>query len=223
MSTPTQTQRDGPSFAETALRLGGKSDDEARRLGAVDRADEQVESLFSPQYQTVNSPVHKAVWDGRAPLELFAAPPLPPSAPGDEAMERSLSVVRERKERGQLLDEKGKVYELLTRGWLPYLLRWHFRRTEKVPFERMALTAWGDFVGEGRWTFRPDGAFVDVTYEWTVLAEKPLLRYFSWLFRPIFAANHRWAMACGEESVRLELARRRAASAEERERVRSHR
>src|SRR5262245_57084499 len=39
-------QKDGQSFAETAMRLGGKSEEEARRMGAVDKADEQVESLF---------------------------------------------------------------------------------------------------------------------------------------------------------------------------------
>jgi hypothetical protein len=109
-------------------------------------------------------------------------------------------------------DEQGQVYHLLTRGWLPYTLRWSFRRTEKVPFERMTLKAWGDFVGEGRWTFRADGPFVDATYEWTINAEKPLLRYLSWLMRPLFAANHRWAMARGEESLRLELLRKRAAT-----------
>src|SRR5205085_2472035 len=30
--------------------------------------------------------------------------------------------------------ERGQVYTLLTRGWLPYTLRWQLRRTEKVPF-----------------------------------------------------------------------------------------
>ena len=30
--------------------------------------------------------------------------------------------------------------------------------------------------------------------------------------KPLFEANHRWAMARGEESLRLELARRRATS-----------
>ena len=49
------------SFAETALALGGKSADEARRTGAIDTADDQVEALFAPQYQTVNSPAHRAV------------------------------------------------------------------------------------------------------------------------------------------------------------------
>jgi len=51
---------DAASFAETAMRLSGKSDDEARRTGAIDKADDQVESLFQPQYQTVNSPAHRA-------------------------------------------------------------------------------------------------------------------------------------------------------------------
>ena len=51
------------SFAETALKLGGKSEEEARRMGAIDRADDQVEQLFQPQYQTTNSPIHRAVWE----------------------------------------------------------------------------------------------------------------------------------------------------------------
>ena len=34
------------SFAETALDLGGKSAEEARRTGAIDTADDQVEALL---------------------------------------------------------------------------------------------------------------------------------------------------------------------------------
>src|SRR5438270_2565757 len=94
MSTSTEAQREKQSFAETALRLGGKSDEEARRMGAVDRADEQVESLFKPQYQTTRSPVHRAVWEGKVPLELFLPPPLPESASCDTAMNASIEVVR---------------------------------------------------------------------------------------------------------------------------------
>jgi hypothetical protein len=41
---------------------------------------------------------------------------------------------------------------------------------------------------------------------------EPLLRRLSWLLKPGFAANHRWAMACGQESLALELRRRRAAA-----------
>jgi alkylation response protein AidB-like acyl-CoA dehydrogenase len=109
MSTATQTDGDRQSFAEAALRLGGKTEEEARRTGAVDRADEQVEALFAPQYQTVHSPVHKAVWDGRTPLALFAPPPLPATAPCDAAMDRSVDIVRGRREAGTLFDERGKL------------------------------------------------------------------------------------------------------------------
>jgi alkylation response protein AidB-like acyl-CoA dehydrogenase len=110
MSTTTDSKAERqPSFAETAMRLGGKSEEEARRLGAVDKADDQVEALFAPQYQTVNSPVHKAVWDGKVPLELFAPPQLAATAPCDAVMQRSLELVRARREAGTLWDEKGKV------------------------------------------------------------------------------------------------------------------
>jgi alkylation response protein AidB-like acyl-CoA dehydrogenase len=109
MSTTTQTDGDRQSFAEAALRLSGKTEEETRRTGAVDRADEQVEALFAPQYQTVNSPVHKAVWDGRTPLALFAPPPLPSAASCDAAMDRSLKIVRRRREAGSLFDDRGKL------------------------------------------------------------------------------------------------------------------
>src|SRR4029077_19856287 len=98
---PPSTERK-QSFAESALRLSGKSEEEARRTGTLDKADEQVEALFAPQYQTVNSPIHKAVWEGKTPLDLFNAPPLPASAPCDAAMEISIDVVRRRREAGTL-------------------------------------------------------------------------------------------------------------------------
>ncbi len=72
------------------------------------------------------------------------------------------------------------------------------------------LEAWGDFEGRGIWTFEEDGPFVDVTYDWKIRADKPLLRYLSFLLKPIFSANHHWVMARGEERLRQELARRRA-------------
>ena len=73
-----------------------------------------------------------------------------------------------------------------------------------------ALSAAGDLEGTGRWTFVQDGPEVVITYDWRVSASKPLLRRLTWLLRPVFSANHRWAMARGEESLRLELRRRRA-------------
>src|SRR5947208_2917568 len=98
MSSLSTPDREKQSFAESALRLGGKTEEEARRTGAVDKADEQVEALFAPQYQTVNSPIHRAIWNGKVPLELFNPPPHEPSHPSDAAMEASFAAVRRRRE-----------------------------------------------------------------------------------------------------------------------------
>lgn len=105
----------------------------------------------------------------------------------------------------------GKVYRLHTKGWLPYTLRWQFRVTESRKPHGWTLEAWGDFVGQGVWTFVQDGPFVALTYDWRIRADKPLLRHLSFLFKPIFAANHRWAMNQGEQSLKRELERRRVA------------
>jgi alkylation response protein AidB-like acyl-CoA dehydrogenase len=111
MSLPSASERQ--SFAETALRLSGKTDEEARRTGAVDRADDQVEALFAPQYQTSHSPVHRAVWDRQVPLELFSSPALSSAAPCTPAMERCLGIVRARREAGTLLNGNGKISQEL--------------------------------------------------------------------------------------------------------------
>src|SRR5262249_6813912 len=92
-------------------------------------------------------------------------------------------------------DGSPKVVHLLTRGWLPYTLRWRFRTLQKQPFQGIVLEAKGDFIGRGEWTFTSNGNDVEVVYDWRVRAEKPLLRWLSFLLRPIFSANHRWAMA----------------------------
>ena len=59
------------SFAETAMELGGKTFEEIKSMGKVDKADDQVEELFSLKYQTVNSPAHRAVWDHDFPSKEF--------------------------------------------------------------------------------------------------------------------------------------------------------
>ena len=109
-------------------------------------------------------------------------------------------------------DGVGASFDLHTKGWLPYTLRWRLTVTEPVTLHGFALKAEGDLNGTGRWTFETDGPEVVITYDWRVSAAKPLLRRLSWLFKPGFAANHRWAMARGQESLALELRRRRAAT-----------
>jgi hypothetical protein len=109
-------------------------------------------------------------------------------------------------------DGVGRRVRTLTRGWLPYTIRWEFVVTESRYPSGFAIDAFGDFVGRGVWTFVQDGPVVNVTYDWRIRAEKPLLKALSPLLRPVFEANHRWAMAQGEASLKLELARQRATS-----------
>jgi alkylation response protein AidB-like acyl-CoA dehydrogenase len=97
------------SFAETALKLGGKSEDEARRTGAIDKADDQVESLFAPQYQTINSPAHRAVWERGVPIELFQSADAKPSPAVAKVTSDSLEVVRRHRSAGTLFNEVGKI------------------------------------------------------------------------------------------------------------------
>ena len=99
------------SFAETALKLAGKSEDEARRTGAIDAADDQVEALFAPQYQTVQSPAHRAVWDRGVPVELFQSSDVAPPEDVQKVMDVSLEVVQKHRQAGSLLDKSGKIDE----------------------------------------------------------------------------------------------------------------
>jgi hypothetical protein len=114
-------------------------------------------------------------------------------------------------------DEKGigRVVDLHTKGWLPYHMRWQFRSVEAPAPNQSKIEAWGDLSGTGVWTFEEDGEWVNITYDWTIRADKPLLRDWSSIMKPIFSMNHHWAMAKGEESLKLELARRHAKTTEE--------
>src|SRR5262249_14157213 len=105
------------------------------------------------------------------------------------------------------------------KGWLPYTLRWNFVIAEVNYPHGFTIVAEGDFIGRGIWTFEVDGQFVKITYGWIISAEKGILKTFSFIMKPIFSANHHWAMRKGEESVKLELMRRHARTAEERARI----
>jgi alkylation response protein AidB-like acyl-CoA dehydrogenase len=102
---------EGASFAETALKLGGKSEEEARRTGAIDKADDQVEHLFRPEYQTVNSPVHRAIWDKRLLTEYFTAAPEQTPPDVQRVMDNSFEVVKKHRLGNTLLNADGKISE----------------------------------------------------------------------------------------------------------------
>jgi len=100
---------DKDNFVETALKLSGKSEEETRKTGALDRADEQVEALFAEKYRTEGSPCHKAIWGDAFPTELFV-PNGTPASPGcDQVMEKSIDVLRTHTRAGTIHDGNGKM------------------------------------------------------------------------------------------------------------------
>jgi acyl-CoA dehydrogenase len=111
----TGTRPASDNFVETALKLGGKSEEEATKTGKIDRADEQVEALFDKKYQTSQSPIHRAVWTHDVPVSQFRAEPTSVTEECRRVMDQSLEVVRRHRKEGTLLDERRKVTEALLR------------------------------------------------------------------------------------------------------------
>ena len=108
-----QPKESSESFAETALRLGGATDEEAQRTGVIDSADDRVEQLFDDQYKTINSPIHRAVWGSLVPTELFSPNPSAPTDRVASVVERSLAIVRKHRDTGTLVNHEGKIDPLV--------------------------------------------------------------------------------------------------------------
>ena len=75
-------------------------------------------------------------------------------------------------------DGIGKTYALLTRGKLPYRLRWNARITDKRRPSSFSIEASGDFVGLGVWSLVEHSQHLDIEFDWRLRAEKPLLSTF---------------------------------------------
>lgn len=102
----------------------------------------------------------------------------------------------------------GRTVAFHSKGWLPYALHWTGRVTAADPPYRWTIEASGDLVGHGQWTLTQNGPFVEIAYDWTVRIERRWMRLCAPLLRPVFAANHRWAMARGREGLVRELTSR---------------
>ena len=95
----------------------------------------------------------------------------------------------------------GKRARLLTRGRLPYRLRWELICVEAEAPRRLVSQIRGDFEGRGIWTLTPVEGGTRAVLEWQVDVRKPLVRRLTPLIRPLFGWNHRWAMRRGEERI----------------------
>src|SRR5262245_21351122 len=97
------------TFVEAVMKMGGKTEEEARKTGTLDRADDEVDALFAARYQTASSPVHRAVWDRKLPFELFlpVKPAVPPAC--ERTMQKSLEAVTRHRAQGTLYGPDAKL------------------------------------------------------------------------------------------------------------------
>src|SRR5713226_2967109 len=108
VTTPNaERDAEADTFVETTLKLSGKSEEEARTTGTLDRADEQVEKLFATKYQTTGSPVYRAVWEDELPADAFVAKERAAEPATQAVMQKSLDIVRERRNQKTLCDAQG--------------------------------------------------------------------------------------------------------------------
>lgn len=110
-------------------------------------------------------------------------------------------------------DHVGDKVHFLTKGWLPYRLRWTAEVVQHSQPHTIEINATGDFVGSGKWSLSPEGNETFVSFDWRLRADKPLLKWLSPIFKPVFRWNHHWAMARGYESLCREIQRRRSLQA----------
>jgi hypothetical protein len=104
----------------------------------------------------------------------------------------------------------GMVVAARVQGWMPHTLTFWFRVTESHAERGFALDVWGDFTGRLDCRIAEAEDCVTIYFDWNVRVTKPFVRYLSWLLRPFFVSNHLWVVARGQESLDLELRRRRS-------------
>lgn len=106
----------------------------------------------------------------------------------------------------------GRHVDIVSRGFLPYRLRWAAEVVEAEAPHRFDFTMTGDFVGSGSWTFEPSDGGTNAIFEFRPRVEKPGVKQLSPILKPIFRWNHGWAMTRGERGVNALFDRRRAAA-----------
>ncbi|HYR92047.1 MAG TPA: SRPBCC family protein [Terriglobia bacterium] len=96
----------------------------------------------------------------------------------------------------------GQRINVLTRGWLPYKLRWTIETIRLDKPRLIEFKASGDFSSDAsRWILRVAETGTDVTLDWNPIVEKPIIKLLSPLLKPVFRLNHRWAMNLGEKQI----------------------
>lgn len=91
---------------------------------------------------------------------------------------------------------------MISRGWLPYKLRFTIETTALQKPYLIGFKASGDFESEeSRWLLNRTESGTHVILDWNPIVEKPIVKFLSPLLKPLFRWNHRWAMDRGQRQI----------------------
>lgn len=91
------------------------------------------------------------------------------------------------------------------RAKLPYTLVFETKPIRENPPYELEIQAFGELSGTGLWKLREEERWTLIEFHWNVRAEKPLVRWLSPFFKPIFKWNHDWVMRTGEACLQTKM------------------
>lgn len=91
----------------------------------------------------------------------------------------------------------GAAYRYTWKSKLPYRLAFDMETTSIEPLARLEGRAYGELMGNGRWTFAHARGVTTVQYDWNVRTTKAWMNLLTPVARPLFAWNHDVVMAWG--------------------------
>ncbi|HKP17447.1 MAG TPA: SRPBCC family protein [Gaiellaceae bacterium] len=99
----------------------------------------------------------------------------------------------------------GKRNRLLVKAFLPYKVRFGLEVMEAERPTRILSRLSGDFDGTGEWQLTETAEGVEAVLDWRPEVNKRLITYLTPVLRPLFRANHTWAMTRGERQINTYL------------------
>src|SRR5882724_3869897 len=101
--------------------------------------------------------------------------------------------------------QPGGKYKITIGGFLPYTLTIENEVTFIDKPHLIRFDANGDLWGKGEWIFKEVAEGTEVTFDWRVAANKKLIRWFSFLLKPLFKANHAFCVRKAKEGITNDL------------------
>lgn len=108
MSKKTSSKNGSNNAAEQVMLDAGKSVEEVKSTGAVDRADAATDSLYDDRKGNSGSPSHRAIWKGIG-LHHFLPDNDVVDPRVEEVIANTLASLRANKAAGTAYDERGKI------------------------------------------------------------------------------------------------------------------